>query len=66
MKMNVEESEFKGRPMIILRWDDEKLGRFVFQFGLSKAKMIIASIDQIRKFVDKAEAKKSTEEKKNG
>ena len=47
--MIVERSEFKGRPMLVIkRSEDEK---FPFSFGLSKAKMILECIDDIKKFV---------------
>ncbi len=47
--MIVERAEFKGRPVLILkRSEDEK---FPFAFGLTKAKMILESIEEIKKFV---------------
>jgi hypothetical protein len=47
--MIIERSEYKGRPMIVLkRSEDEK---FPFSFGMAKAKMILESIDEIKKFV---------------
>ena len=47
--MVAERSEFKGRPMLVLkRSEDEK---FPFSFGLSKAKMILDHIEEIKKFV---------------
>lgn len=47
----VEESEFKGNPMIVLknREDDQ----YPFQFGVKKAKLILESIEEIKKFVEK-------------
>lgn len=48
--MIVERSEFKGKPVLILkRTEDDK---FPFSFGLSKARMILESIDDIQQFVD--------------
>lgn len=47
----VEESEFKGNPMIVLKNDEED--KFPFQFGLKKAKLIIENIEEIKKFVEK-------------
>jgi hypothetical protein len=45
----VERSEFKGKPLIVLkRGEDEK---FPFSFGVSKAKMILENIEEIKKFV---------------
>ena len=43
--------QYKGHPMIILNPDD----RFPFQFGINKAKLVIAHIDAIRSFVESAE-----------
>ncbi len=46
----VEFGEFKGNKMIILkRSDDDK---YPFQFGLSKAALIVEHIEDIRKFVE--------------
>lgn len=47
----VEESEFKGNPMLVLKYDEND--KFPFQFGLKKAKLILENIDEIKKFVDK-------------
>ncbi|MBN2057816.1 MAG: hypothetical protein JW782_03365 [Candidatus Saganbacteria bacterium] len=47
--MIAERSEFKGRPMIVLKRNDEE--KFPFSFGLTKAKMILDHIEDIRKFV---------------
>ena len=46
----VEFGEFKGNKMIILKRNPED--KFPFQFGLSKAALIIEHIDDIRKFVE--------------
>lgn len=47
----VEESEFKGNKMIVLRNDEED--KFPFQFGLKKAKLILENVEEIKKFVEK-------------
>ncbi len=47
----VEESEFKGNPMIILKTSEED--QYPFQFGLKKAKLIVENIEEIKKFVEK-------------
>jgi len=49
--MPVEESEFKGNAMLVLKQGDED--KFPFQFGLKKAKLILENIEEIKKFVDK-------------
>jgi hypothetical protein len=52
----VTESEFKGNAMIVLKRSEED--RFPFQFGLSKAKLMLEAVDQIRAWVAKQEANK--------
>jgi hypothetical protein len=47
--MIVERSEYKGKPVLVLkRSEDEK---FPFSFGLAKARMVLESLEEIRKFV---------------
>lgn len=48
----VERGEFKGKPILILKRDDED--KYPFSFGLTKAKMIVENIDAIKKFVEEA------------
>ncbi len=50
-KSSVEIGEYKGRPIITLNPGD----RFPFSFGVNKAKMILAHLDEIRAFVEKYE-----------
>lgn len=45
----VERSEFKGKPVMIIRRDEND--RYPFTFGMSKARMILENIDEIKKFV---------------
>lgn len=47
----VEESEYKGNPMLVLKNGEED--RYPFQFGLKKAKLVIEHIEDIKKFVAK-------------
>jgi len=51
----IEKSEFKGKPVIILKRDAEE--KFPFTFGLTKAKMILDHIEDIKKFVEENENK---------
>lgn len=45
------ESEFKGNPMLVLKnAEDDK---FPFQFGVKKAKLVLAHIEDVKKFVEK-------------
>lgn len=46
----VERGEFKGKPILILKRDEEE--KYPFSFGLSKARLIIENIDEIKKFVE--------------
>lgn len=52
----VEESEYKGNPMIVLRRSAED--RYPFQFGLSKAKLVLDAVEEIRAWVAKQEAER--------
>jgi hypothetical protein len=52
----VTESEFKGNAMIVLKRSEED--RFPFQFGLSKAKLMLEAVEEIKAWVAKQEAKK--------
>ncbi len=47
----VEESEYKGNPMIVLKNTPED--RYPFQFGMKKAKLVLEHIEDIKKFVEK-------------
>lgn len=46
----VEKSEFKGKPIIILKRNEED--KYPFYFGLNKAKLIMDHVDEIKKFVE--------------
>lgn len=52
----VEESEYKGNAMIVLRRAPDD--RFPFQFGLNKAKLLLESVEEIKAWVAKQEAAK--------
>jgi hypothetical protein len=46
----VERSEYKGKPLIVIkRSEDDK---YPFSFGVSKAKLILENIEEIKKFVE--------------
>ncbi len=47
----VSESEYKGNPMIVIKQNPED--KFPFQFGVKKAKLVIAHIEDIKKFIAK-------------
>ena len=45
----IERSEFKGKPVIIIRRSEDD--KYPFTFGMSKAKLILENIEEIKKFV---------------
>jgi dUTPase len=47
----VDESEYKGNKMIVLKNSEDD--KFPFQFGLKKAKLVVEHIEDIKKFVEK-------------
>ncbi len=53
----VEESEFKGNPMIVLKRSPED--KYPFQFGLSKAKLVVECLEDIKAWVARQEAGKA-------
>jgi hypothetical protein len=56
-----EEGEFKGSKTLKISTQDDK---HVVTFGLTKAKAILASYEEIKKFVE-SNAKKTSEESEN-
>jgi len=48
--MIIEKSEFKGKPMLVLKRNEDD--KYPFSFGLTKAKMMIECIEDIKKFVE--------------
>jgi len=46
----VERGEYKGKPLIILKRNEED--KYPFSFGLSKAKLILDNLEEIKKFVE--------------
>jgi hypothetical protein len=47
----VEESEFKGNPMLVIKNNEED--KYPFQFGVKKAKMVLENLEAVKKFVEK-------------
>jgi hypothetical protein len=56
----VERSEFKGNPIIILKRDE--FDKYPVSFGLSKAKLILENVDEIKKFVEENKKEEKAEE----
>ena len=51
--MPVERTTYKGNPMIVIKRNEED--NFPFSFGLNKARLILANLDEIQKFVNEHE-----------
>ena len=51
----VERSEFKGKPVLIIKRDEND--QYPFSFGLNKARLILENLDEIKKFVEDGENK---------
>ena len=51
----VERSEFKGKPVLVMKRDEND--KFPFSFGISKARLILENLEEIKKFVEENEAK---------
>jgi uncharacterized protein YgiM (DUF1202 family) len=46
----VERSEFKGKPVLVIKRDEND--KYPFAFGMSKAKMILENLEEIKRFVE--------------
>lgn len=46
----VERSEFKGKPVLILKRNEDD--KYPFSFGLTKAKLILENLEEIKRFVE--------------
>ena len=46
----VERSEYKGKPVMMIKRDEND--KYPFSFGMTKAKMILENLDEIRRFVE--------------
>lgn len=46
----VERSEYKGKPVMTIRRDEND--RYPFTFGMTKARLILENLDEIKKFVE--------------
>lgn len=55
----IERNEYKGNPILVIKRDEND--KFPFSFGLSKAKLIMENIDEIKKFVNEFSADKVSE-----
>jgi len=48
----IERSEYKGKPILVIKRDEND--QYPFSFGLSKAKLILENIEEIKKFVEES------------
>jgi hypothetical protein len=46
----VERSEFKGKPVLIIRRNEDD--KYPFSFGMTKAKLILENLEEIKRFVE--------------
>lgn len=46
----VERSEFKGKPVLILKRNEDD--KYPFSFGLGKARLILENVEEIKRFVE--------------
>jgi hypothetical protein len=51
----VERGEFKGKPLLILKRDEED--KYPFSFGVSKARLIVENFEEIKKFYEENSGK---------
>lgn len=46
----IERSEYKGKPVLIIKRDEND--KYPFAFGLSKARLILENLEEIKRFVE--------------
>ena len=46
----VERREYKGKPILVIKRDEND--KYPFSFGISKAKLILDNLEEIKKFVE--------------
>lgn len=46
----IERSEYKGKPVLIIKRDEND--KYPFAFGLNKARMILDNLEEIKRFVE--------------
>jgi hypothetical protein len=54
----VERSEFKGKPVLIIRRDEND--KYPFSFGMTKARLILENLEEIKRFVEDNEKASET------
>jgi len=46
----VTRTEFKGKPVLVIKRDADD--KYPFSFGLTKAKLILENLEEIKRFVE--------------
>ncbi len=46
----IERSEFKGKPVLVIKRDEND--KYPFSFGMTKAKLILDNLEEIKRFVE--------------
>ena len=46
----ISRTEFKGKPVLVIKRDADD--KYPFSFGMSKARLILENLEEIKKFVD--------------
>ena len=59
--MITEISEFKGRPTLVLKRDEND--SYPFSFGVTKAKLVVEGIEAIKKFIAEYDESSTTTKK---
>ena len=49
--MKITEGEFRGKPIFIIKTDDEK--RILFSAGLKKCQLILENLEALKLFIDR-------------
>ncbi len=50
MNKMVERSEFKGKPVLVIKRNEDD--KYPFSFGLTKARLILENLEEIKRFVE--------------
>ena len=53
----VERSEYKGKPVLIIRRNEDD--KYPFSFGMTKARMILDNLEEIKRFVEENSEEKA-------
>lgn len=61
--MIVEHSTYKGNPLIVLKRDEND--KYPFSFGVSKAKLAVEAIEDIKKFIAEHESQSASKPSAN-